>query len=159
MPTHVYQPSRTPPSWWDRLLVHPMDTTVAVMSLLFGVMVAFSLLVPEFVPSKSMDQMPSPVVALVSGFLIAGGALSLIGLNWWGDDVSHGWALERFGWLLVVGGFTTYSISVSWYYPGSVFAWGVPLVLALGGLLRFWSVVKIERATRLTIAEVKGEVR
>lgn len=157
MPTHVYQPARTPPSWWDRLLVHPMDTTVAVVSLAFGVVMAMSLLLDGFVPSKSMDQMPVPVVALVAGFLVAGGVLSLTGLNWWGDDVSHGWALERFGWLLVVGGFSTYAISVAWYYPGSIFAWGVPLILTLGGLLRFWSVVKIERATRLTIAEVKGE--
>lgn len=58
MPTHVYQPVRNPPSWRDRLLVHPMDTTVAVVAVLFGVLVALSLVVPEFIPSQAMDTMP-----------------------------------------------------------------------------------------------------
>ena len=158
MPTHVYQPTRNPPSWVDRLLVHPMDTTVAVLSLIFGTLAATSLLVPSFIPSKSMDQMPILVVILVSSFLAAGGVLSLIGLNWSGDDVSTGWALERFGLLLSGGGFVAYAISVSWHYPESVFSWIVPLLLGLGGFLRFACVLMIERHTRRTIAEVKGEI-
>lgn len=156
MPTHVYQPLRNPPNWRDRLLVHPLDTTVAVVAVFFGVLVALSLFVPEFIPSKSMDKMPWPVIVLVSGFLGSGGLLALVGLNWWGDTVSRGWALERFGWLLATGGFTTYAISVSWHYPASVFAWGVPLALAAGCLLRFVSIVRIEKSVRQTLAEVKG---
>lgn len=158
MPTHVYQPTRNPPSWLDRLLVHPMDATVAAASVVFGALVAASLFVPGFIPSKSMDQMPLLVVVLVSVFLAAGGVLSLIGLNWSGDDVSTGWALERFGLLLSGGGFVAYAISVSWHYPESVFSWIVPLMLGLGGFLRFVSVLMIERHTRRTIAEVKGEI-
>ena len=99
-------------------------TTVTLVAVFFGVLVALSLFVPEFIPSKSMDKMPWPVIVLVSGFLGSGGLLALVGLNWWGDMVSRGWALERFGWLLATGGFTTYAISVSWHYPASVFAWG-----------------------------------
>ena len=158
MPTHVYQPTRNPPSWIDRLLVHPMDTAVAVLSLFFGVLAAVSMFTPAFIPSKSMDQMPLLVVILVSSFLAAGGVLSIIGLNWSGDDVSTGWALERFGLLLSGGGFVAYAISVSWHYPESVFSWIVPLVLGLGGFLRFTSVILIERHTRRKIAEVKGEI-
>lgn len=158
MPTHVYQPTRNPPSWWDRLLVHPMDSTVAAVSLIFGALAATSLLAPGFIPSKSMEQMPLLVVILVSVFLAAGGTLSLIGLNWPGEDVSTGWALERFGLLLSAGGFIAYAISVSWHYPESVFSWVVPLLLGLGGLLRCLSVLMIERHTRRTIAEVKGEI-
>lgn len=157
MPTHVYQPTRNPPSWIDRLLVHPMDTTVAILSLLFGLLAAVSLFAPAFIPSKSMDQMPILVVILVSSFLAAGGVLSVIGLNWSGDDVSTGWALERFGLLLSGGGFIAYAITVSWHYPASIFSWIVPLVLGLGGFLRFASVLMIERHTRRTIAEVNGE--
>lgn len=156
MPTHVYKPVNNPPTLWDRLLVHPMDTTVAVVSLLFGVIIGLSICVPGFIPSQSMEQMPLFVAALFAVFTFAGGVLTLIGLNWWGDVVSHGWALERFGWLVSVGGFLGYAISVAWRFPDSVFAWGVPLALGLGGLLRFWSIVMIERSTRRTIAEVRG---
>lgn len=156
MPTHVYKPVHSPPSWWDRLLVHPMDTTVAVVSILFGALITLSLAVPSFTASPSLDSMPTFVGILLAVFLASGGALTLVGLNWTGDVVSHGWALERFGWLLSVGGFVTYAISVCRYFPESLFSWGVPLSLGLGGLLRVWSLVKIEQATRSTIAEVKG---
>ncbi|MGP5071654.1 hypothetical protein ACTXI0_04520 [Arthrobacter rhombi] len=138
------------------MLVHPLDTTVAVVAVFFGVLVALSLFVPEFIPSKSMDKMPWPVIVLVSGFLGTGGLLALVGLNWWGDSVSRGWALERFGWLLAAGGFTTYAISVSWHYPESLFSWCVPIALAAGCLLRFVSIVRIEKSVRRTLAEVKG---
>ncbi|MFB9798346.1 hypothetical protein ACFFON_15515 [Arthrobacter citreus] len=135
-----------------------MDATVAAVSVIFGLLAAASLIAPDFIPSKSMEQMPLLVVVLVSSFLAAGGVLSIIGLNWSGDDVSTGWALERFGLLLSGGGFVAYAISVSWHYPESVFSWTVPLLLGLGGFLRFASVLMIERRTRRTIAEVKGEI-
>ena len=134
-----------------------MDTVVAVLSLVFGALAAGSLLLDGFIPSKSMDQMPALVVILVALFLAAGGMLSLVGLNWNGDDVSTGWALDRFGLALSGGGFAAYAISVSWHYPESLFSWVVPLGLGLGGFLRFVSVVLIERHTRRTIAEVTGE--
>lgn len=156
MPTHVYQPLRNPPTWRDRLLAHPLDTTVAVVAVLFGVLVGVSLFLPNFIPSSSMDKMPPLIVLLVGGFLGLGGCLALIGINWWGDKVSFGWLLERVGWLLAAGGFLTYSLSVSWHYPGSVFSWAIPLSLGLGCLLRFWSVVRIERSVRRTLAKVKG---
>lgn len=156
MPTHVYQPLRNPPSWRDRLLVHPMDTAVASIAVCFGLLVAMSLLLPDFIPSKSMDKMPWAVVLLVSGFLGTGGLLALVGLNYRGEDVSNGWALERFGWLLAGGGFLTYAISVSWHYTPSVFSWLIPALLGMGSCLRVLSIVRIEKATRRTIAEVKG---
>ena len=156
MPTHVYQPSRNPPRWGDRLMVHPLDSTAAFIALLFGAFVALSLLVPEFIPSKSMDRMPWPVVVLVSGFLGTGGAVAVTGLNWWGDNVSTGWALERFGWLLVTGGLLTYGISVAWHYTDSVFSWLVPLILGAGSLLRALSILLIERGVRRTLSRLPG---
>lgn len=155
MPTHVFQPTRNPPRWWDRLLVHPLDTTVAAVAVLFGVLVVLSLIVPDFIPSKSMDKMPWPIVVLVSGFLGTGGLLSLTGLNWWGDKVSTGWAVEQFGWWLAAGGFATYSISVAWHYPESAFAWGVPLALGIGAVVRAVSIIMIERSVRRTLKEVE----
>ncbi|MDJ0321818.1 hypothetical protein [Pseudarthrobacter sp. PS3-L1] len=157
MPTHVYKPLRNPPSWWDRMMVHPMDTVVAAVAVMFGVLVALSLLTPlGFIPSKSMDKMPWAIVVLVSGFLGTGGLLALVGLNFSGDNVSKGWAIERLGWLLSSGGFVTYAITVSWHYPGSIFSWSVPLALGMASALRCLSIALIEKSTRRTIAEVKG---
>jgi len=157
LPTHVYQPLRNPPTWLDRLLVHPLDMTVALIAFGFGLLVAISVASTTFSPSKSMDQMPLVVVVLVAVFLTSGGAISLVGLNWSGDEVSKGWALERFGWLLSLGGFAVFAISVSWHYPGSVFSWGMPLALSIGCLLRFISLVLIERSTRKIITETEND--
>lgn len=155
MPTHVFQPVRNPPRWTDRLFVHPFDMAVAVVAIVFGVLVAMSLIVPDFIPSKSMDRMPWYLVILVSGFLGTGGVLALVGLNWNGDNVSRGWGVEQFGWWLAAGGFGTYSLSVVWHYPGSAFAWAVPLALGIGAILRAVSVILIERGVRATLKEVE----
>ena len=155
MPTHVYHPTNTPPTLWDRLLVHPLDNAVAFLAVMFGLTSGVSILLPGFIPSASMDQMIWPVVVAVAVFLMAGGVLGLTGLHWSGDTVSDGWALERLGWLLSAAGFLVYAISVGFSYANSLYAWGVPLGLSLGCALRVWSVVKIERGTRQLIKEVR----
>lgn len=155
MPTHVYRPLRNPPTWFDRLMVHPLDTTVAAVCLVFAALLLASTLFEGFVPSRSLEEMPQYIRAALSLAFLGGGVLVLVGLNWMGEVVSKGWALERFGWLLSAGGFVGYSISVSWHNPASVFAWGIPTALALGALLRFWSIILIEQSTRRTIAEVR----
>lgn len=158
MPTHVYRPRRTPATWFDRLMVHPMDTTVAVVSLLFALLLSASAAVPGFYASDSARQMsPYTMTSLAVAFAV-GGVLILMGLNWNGEEVSKGWALERFGWLLASGGFIGYSLSVATAHPSSLFAWGVPGALAIGALLRCWSVLLIERSTRQTLKEVRGEM-
>lgn len=158
MPTHVYQPARTPPTWWDKTLVHPMENMVAAIAIVFGALVGLSLVFPDFTPSNSMDKMPWGIVLLVSGFIGTGGILALVGLHWTGNKVSLGWALERFGWLLSVAGFAAYSICVSWFYPNSIFSWLVPSMLGIASTLRWWSIICIERTTRRQIAVVKGLV-
>ncbi len=155
MPTHVFHPARNPPSWWDRILVHPFDMTAGLVAVIFGVLMILSLSMPDFTPSNSMDKMPWPIIVLVSGFLGTGGLLALIGLNWRGDNVSTGWGLEQFGWWLAAGGFATYSITVSWHYPGSLFSWGIPLALSAGSAARAISIIMIERGVRRTLKEVE----
>lgn len=156
MPTHVYKPVHDPPTLWDRMLVHPLEAIVSLLSLGFGAIVLSGLIIPGFSPSPSLQEMPFVIVLFEGIFLTLGGGLAFIGLQWFGDDVSTGWALERFGWLLAGGGFLTYAISVSWHFPSSVLAWVVPGTLGLGAILRCWVLVLIERHTRLTIAEVNG---
>ena len=133
-----------------------MDVAVAILSLLFGVLALASLTFHGFTPSKSVENLPVLWVVLVAGFLSGGGMLTLIGLNWAGEDVSTGWALERFGWLVTAGGFTAYGITVLSQYPESVFSWVAPLILGLGGVLRCWSLFKLEQNTRLSILQPGG---
>lgn len=155
MPTHVYHPTNNPPTLWDRILVHPLDNTVALLAVMFGLTSGVSLMHPGFIPSASMEEMAWPVVSLVAVFLLGGGVVGLVGLHWQGDTVSDGWALERLGWLLSFAGLLVYAISVGASYPNSLYAWGVPLGLSLGCALRVWSVVKIEQSTRQLIKDVR----
>ena len=71
--------------------------------------------------------------------------------------MSFGWRLERSGWVLAAGGFFTYSMSVAWNYPGSLFAYGIPLLLGVGCVFRAWSVFKIEAGVRRVVNEVRGD--
>lgn len=156
MPTHVYLPLRDRPTWWDRLLVHPMDSTAAVIVCYMGFLSGLSVVYPGFTPSQAMDAMPVSLRIMSALFMVAGGLLALTGLYWFGDVVSRGWAIERFGWLLAAGALVTYGGCVLTEFPESSFAWGVPLFLAGGSLLRFISILKIERNTRQVLAQVKG---
>lgn len=85
-----------------------METGVSVISGIFGVMVLLGLLLPGFAPSPSLNEILWPLVAAQGVFLAVGGALAFAGLQWAGEDVSTGWGLERFGWLVSAGGFLTY---------------------------------------------------
>lgn len=156
MPSHVYKPRHDPPTWWDRLLVHPMDTGVALLAIQFAALITLSLMVPGFVPSRSMEELEMWIVFLVAASLGTGGLLAVVGLNWRGDEVSHGWALERFGWILASAGFAAYSVTVLTHFPGSLFSWAVPAALSLMSGLRLWSVNQIERNMRAVIPLAEG---
>lgn len=156
MPTHVFHPTNTPPTLWDRLLVHPLDNAVATISVLAGLTAGLSLLVPGFAPSKALGVMPWGIIMGLGVFLLAGGIMAILGLHWLGDTVSDGWALERFGWLLSFAGFIVYTISIYTTSPTSMYGWGLPLVLGLGCALRVWAVVRIERSTRRMLLEVRA---
>lgn len=156
MPNHVYIPLRTPPTWRDRLYIHSMDLTVAGIAVMFGLTVGLSLILPDFVPSRSMDKMPWPITMLISFFMGFGGILAIVGLYWRGDDASEGWARERLGWVLAAAGFFTYAISVGWSYPGSLFSWGVPFALGVGSYIRVEAIKRIEREVRRAVPP-KGE--
>lgn len=159
MPTHVYIPRHTRLTWYDRVLVHPMDNAVAVLAAVFGFTMLVALARQGFNPSASMLRLPHLVAAVVAVCCAAGGVLSLLGLHWRGETVSRGWAIERAGWLCITGGLAAYGISVGWNFPGSLYSWLVPALLALGAFLRFISLILLERNTRQTLTQVREEQR
>lgn len=159
MPTHVYHPTRTPPTWWDRILVHPFDNVMGALSTIFGVVMLVALTRYGFNPSPSLMRLPAWLVTAVAIACTLGGPMALVGLHWSGETVSRGWSIERVGWLLVAGGLSGYTLSVAYNFPGSLFSWLVPALIAVGAFLRFISLVLIERNTRLTLSEVRKEQR
>lgn len=155
MPTHVYQPSHTPPKWWDRALVHPLDSTVAVLSGAYGLLALFSVVLPGFTPSNSMGFLPAVLALAVGAFWLGGGVLALLGIFWYGDNVSTGWALERFGWALASSGLLVYAGATVYFYPSSIYSWLTPTLLGAGGMVRLLSVYLIERNTRRVLVDVE----
>lgn len=147
MPTHVYQPPQ-PVTWLGRLLVHPLDTAVAVIAVSMSAVITLSLIFPEFIPSSTLERMPAVISILAAALLGGGGVAAIIGLNWTGDNISTGWELERWSWLAAAGGFITFGISASYQYKDSVFLWLPPMILALGAVLRAASVFLIELGVR-----------
>lgn len=157
MPTHVYHPLHSPPRWYDRLLVHPWDNIFAVLTTVLGLLMVAALARQGFVPSASIGKMPGGISLALALCCIVGGPLTLTGLHWTGDTVSRGWALERLGWLSVAGGLGGLSICIAYNYPSSVYTWLLPGAIAVGAVLRFVSLVLIERNTRRTLTVVRGQ--
>lgn len=160
MPTHVYQPTRNPPRWWDRVMVHPFDNAVGLLCLLFGALMAYALTTGGgYNPSSSMMRLPPLIGFVVSACLTVGGVLSLVGLHWTGDTVSRGWHLERGGWLFVTAGLAGMGGAIAWFFPASTNSWLLPSILALAAFVRWLSLIFLERNTRRTLAVVQGEAR
>lgn len=150
MPTHVYTPKDPEHvTKLDRLYVHPAEMAGAVGAALFGGAVLVSLYYPHFVPSPSLERMPWAITLVVGIFQVAGGVLAFRGLNWADDtNVAKGWDLEKLGWWLTIVGYTSYALTVSWYFRESLFAWGVFLFLAAAAALRVRVLHLIKREAR-----------
>jgi hypothetical protein len=160
MPTHVYIPIRTPPRWYDRVMVHPFDNAVGLLCVLFGALMAVAFASSGgYNPSSSMMRLPAHIGFVVSACLALGGVLSLVGLHWTGETVSRGWHIERTGWMLVTAGLAGHAIAVAYFFPSATASWLTPGILSAAALLRFLSLFLIERNTRTTLAAVREETR
>lgn len=160
MPTHVYIPPRTPPRWYDRVMVHPFDNAVGMLCFLFGLLMVAALSSGgAYNPSSSMMRLPAHIGFITSSCLMVGGVMALTGLHWIGETVSRGWHIERTGWLAITAGLAGYAIAVAWHFTASTTSWLIPAILALAAFLRFLSLIFIERNTRRTLVEVREESR
>lgn len=112
MPTHVYHPSRNPPSLWDRFLVHPWDNVMGFLVAAVGLLLGVSGIFP--VDTGPFQNIEGMVAVISTGIvLLVGGILAIVGLHWEDDDnVARGWQIERTGWILVSGGALSYLIAV-----------------------------------------------
>lgn len=151
MPQHVYTPKRYPPTWWDRVLVHPMDHAAALIALTFGVLMALVYPITGAVPSPAFNNVPWWLNWGAGAFLLVGGAAVLVGLHWTGDKVSAGWGVELGGWALATGGLA--AVALAFAAGQSPAAWMIPGILTLGALIRWWSLWMIIQRARRAVEE------
>lgn len=157
MPKHQYVPDPRLPNWANRLLAHPFENTIAVLSIMFGAALIVAAFVPELVPSKSMENL-EPMSALFLAVINAvGGIVTLIGVHWRSDNIGLGWVIERSGLLVAGAGLGAYGISVIYSYPASWFSWGQPFGLALACGLRVAALTITKRWTRLSKEALRNE--
>lgn len=150
MPKHQYVPDPRIPNWANRILAHPFENTIAVLSIVFGAALIVAAFVLEVVPSKSMENL-EPMSALLLAIINAGGGVvTLIGVHWRSDNVGLGWVIERSGLLVTGAGLGAYGMAVLYSYPGSWFSWGQPIVLAIACGLRVVALTITKRWTRLS---------
>lgn len=140
----TYHPIYTPPRWWERILIHPMENVLAVLALTSGAIIIAGILIDHFQPSRSMADMPWLLVLLCGAFTGVGGILALTGLHWRDTSaINTAWGIERTGWILSAGGFFVYAIAVAMSFPNSVFSWLIPTGLGIASSLRAVSLLMI----------------
>lgn len=154
MPEHVYLPATQTPSWWDRVLVHSTDHAIAAIAVVFGLLMAVAFPVAGVIASPTFALIPAVLHVGAGVFLLFGGLLAIAGLHWTGDRVSVGWGVELVGWSLVVGGML--AVSIAFAAGGSLAGWIIPGLLAIGALLRWYSVVLIRKSAHAAVNDAEG---
>lgn len=147
MPDRIYISIHEPPTVWDRFWAHAFQVTFTALSGLLGIAIIAGSLHPDWVPSKSIDQMPNLVAFVIGVFVFTGAALVIAGALWPGK-LSGKLQLDRAGWILYGTGWGCYSIAVIYSYPESVISWGAHLAMALAAAAGFFVSILVERQVR-----------
>ena len=152
MPNRIYR-GHEPPTFFDHVLAHPWELTVAAFSALAGVLAVIAV-AGGAVVSPSIERLPD-ALAIAIGFMLAvGGALTARGLFDSHEDLMVGFGWERAGLVLTGCAWTVYAAVVVIAYPASILSWGLGATFALGAGLRlaatFADQRRLERAIRET---------
>lgn len=143
----VYTPTNEPPGWAERILSHP-EVLLAMLSVAQGAQIMVDPLLPHFLPSPSLGEVPLALAVYMGLVLAAGGVLATVGvLNGW-DNRSRAWRVERSGWLMLAVGWGSYGAVVVNAYPGSSVAWATAGGLVAVSLARMLALHLMERAAR-----------
>lgn len=153
MPQHVYLPTRQPPKWYDRVLVHPMDHAAALIAAVYGVCLSILFPATGQLPSDSFADLPEWIVFGSGLFLMLGGVLVILGHHWSDEMVSRGWGIEQGGWTFAGGGFV--ALALSFGFTGNFTGIVLAGALGLGSCLRWLSLVLMRGGARALIEKAE----
>lgn len=160
MPDHAPRPTREPPWLFDRLLANVLSARDTVLSVLGGGLVGVDALVPDgrWLASYSLAAIPHILQVIIAGFLVVGGAVTLVGVL-----VRHigrrkippltTIMTEKLGWLLLAFGWGITAVAV--YGNGRL---GSTLSLVIVACLSLGSAAKCALLWWLEF-QVRAEVR
>lgn len=148
MPLHTYLTDRDPPTFWDHVLAHPFELTLAGGGGLGGVFAIIAAISPRATVSQSLDGLPELLAAIIGLLLILGGVGVVRGLLDDSPDLMIGWTYERGGIILTAGGWLAYGFAVLGSHPAAVLSWGIPLLVTASLALRFEAIRKRKKRLR-----------
>lgn len=160
MPDHAPRPTHEPPWILDRVRANILSTRDAVLSIIGGGLVGVDALVPDgrWLASYSLAAIPHILQVIIAGFLVAGGAVTLIGVlvrQIGGRKIPPLTTImtEKLGWLLLAFGWGVTAATV--YGNGRL---GSTLSLVIVACLSIGSVAKCALLWWLE-SQVRAEVR
>lgn len=161
MTRSTYVPLNDPPTLWDRVLIHTMEMAISVIMFVSGAKLILFVLGAARTEARGgpdrLHGMPPLVLALIGAVLILGAVLTLVALNWRAlHDMGRGWALERFGWSLVIAGMLSYTICVLSYFPDGIVDIPKFLLISLAAVIRIFALRKIEARVRVVKHKIDG---
>jgi len=138
VPDRSYTPLNDPPTRMDHFKAHPEWTILSVVSIIVGSLVISAVIIPDFVPSRSVEALALRPSLSIGLFLVLGGACT-----WWGAITTHAqmrmvWNTLRSGLLALGFGWAGYAASVIATYPESVIPWLTSLGLSAAWFVSFW---------------------
>lgn len=152
MPDKVFHSLHEHPRWSDRALTHPI-VIVALWSILVGVAMVASSLVPGLHVSQSVSAFPDALTASLGMGIALGGAAASLGILTGGK---RSWIIESGGWWLCGLGWALHGAIVASIYPASILAWGTSIALAWMAATRIRALVAVHREARTVEREIEA---
>lgn len=145
MPTHIYIPQRIPPSLWDRATAHALEVCTAGYSVALGVMLVTRVPFTNLHAPLPITGMPGFILPILGGFILLGGFLALMGLLIRRENVRRELNVEQTGWLMLMLGYTAYSIALVTAGVTGLLTGATATFLAVASLWRLIALIYIER--------------
>lgn len=137
------------PTFRNRLDAHTKDVGVAVVSVCLGLLVIVGGLQGNELSNLPVARMPDPLVYSLGALIVAGGALSAVGLLVTRTLIDKEYRTERTGEIFLFFGWAAYTVATSYYTDGELGSIVIGVVFALCSAWRFRVVGRIERSERV----------
>lgn len=149
MPHRSYLPRHKPATWWERVLMHPMENGVAVLAGYMGITNVIRVISALEDPTRLPGLYPSWLLLIIAALNISGAIYALVALHWkLLSDVGRSWAMERMGWSLIIASAGAYSVTVWYFFPEGTGNIPFRVIIAIAAGVRVISLFMIEKRVR-----------